>query len=163
MINLNLKKEIILHIFNLFGCFGSKYNTIQNLIDNQFLIDKKVAFENEGGEKQFSNIYAAYYKIDNSIINIMITDFNDEYVMIAKLDSYPMHALRISNDIDDNGTFCVNIENNRWVDCGTLLQAKLLAGFESISEIFSQWNKSDDYSEMYKTLIGFLNQQELKH
>src|SRR6266850_1193021 len=103
MINNKLQKEIISHIFNVFCIFKSKCNVIENILDEKY------------------------------IINIMVADIKEEieeFILIIKMDDLPFHALRLSKDTDDFGAFCLNIDDNKWINAGTAIQAKVLSGIE---------------------------------
>lgn len=165
--NNKLKKEIILNIFNIFGVFREKTNfssstLMEPLVGEKFLIDKKLAFENDDGTKKENNIFTAKTKIDQNIIKIMIADIIDdigEYAIIMQMDNFPSIAFRLSLDEDDFGTIAFLIDN-KWIEVGTSAQARILMGVENLSEIFCMWEKMSEYDEMYKILINFLNYVE---
>jgi hypothetical protein len=158
--NNNLKKEIINHIFNQFGLFQE--NQIYNLKDNKFLLDKKIIFEDDDKKVFESKIYASSVEIDKSNIKVIVADtsyIEKEYSVILRMDNFYPCGMRLSKDEDDFGTIMFQI-NNRWMQASTLLQSKILVGIESLSEIFLQWNKLNNYNEMYNILINFLNFSE---
>jgi hypothetical protein len=160
--NIVLKKEIIKHIFHIFGLLKTqdiRPGMIANLIGNEFLINKKVAFEIDG-KKYENNIWAATAELDKSIIKIMIADICSdvpEYIALIQMNTFPPCAVRISFDIDDFGSIYFGMENNNWVDASTLLQVKILIGIEELSGLPLEWKRFDNYMDMYKILIGFLN------
>jgi hypothetical protein len=161
MNNLKLKKEIISHIFHTVGIFttGNNAELISHILDKQFLLDKKLAFEIDD-EKYEKSIHAMYAKMETSEIKILAADTTNEireFTLIIQMDkSYPC-ALRLSEDVDDSGSISFCIENNKWIEAGTILQAKILMGVESLSGLFLNWKKINDYGDIYKSLVGFLN------
>lgn len=161
MINKILQKEIISHIVKLFGVFNEyKINIVENLIDNKFLLEKKLAFELDDGTKYQSQIWSACMKVENSQLNVMIADIKDniaEFALIIQMDTFPAYALRLSGDTEDFGDICVNIDDNKWIDVNTAMQAKFLSGIEGLTEILVEWKKTNNYEDLYKLLVGFLN------
>jgi hypothetical protein len=163
--NKHLKQEIILHIFDILGLFSFSFQKgfIEPIKSDKFLLDKKLLFELEDGDKHQRNVWASTSKIDNTHIKIIVADINDgtqEYVLIFQMDIFPPCAMRISKDDDDFGSCFFLIENNKWIEANILMQGKMLVGFESLSEIFSEWHKLDNHDEMYKLVINFLNFDE---
>lgn len=163
--NNSLKKEIILHIFKSIGLFNSDIiGFMEKLNNDKFLLNKKLAFETEDKKQVDNNIWAASAKIENSDIKIIIADITEdirEFTLILQMDNFVPCAMRISEEQDDFGSIFLNVEDNKWVSASTLLQAKSLVGFESLSGIYLQWSKLEKYMDMYKLLVGFLNFYEL--
>jgi hypothetical protein len=165
--NQRLKKEIILNIFNVMGVFRDKTNfsastLIEPLIEEKFLLDKKLSFEIEDGTKRENQVFAATTKIDGNMIKVMIADIIDEipeYAIIMQMDNFPSIAMRLSLEDDDYGTMTFHIEN-KWIEIGTSAQARVLMGIENLSEIFAAWERMIDYKDMYSVLISFLNYVE---
>lgn len=165
--NNRLKKEIILNCFNIIGLFLDKNNLgssslIEPLLDDKFLLDKKLAFEIEDGSKHENAIFAASTKIENNIIKVLIADIIDntpEYAVIIRMDNFPPIAMRLSTEDDDFGTLSFLIER-QWIEIDTLAQAKVLVGLEAIANMFCLWEKMTDYKEMYEIMIGFVNYVE---
>ena len=160
-----LKKEIILHIFKTFGIFstiGMQKGFIEPITNDKFLIDKKIVFETEDKKKHNQNIWAYSTKIETSVIKIMVIDITDdvaEFILTYQMDNFPPCALRLSADKDDFGSFNFLVED-KWIIANSLMQGKIFVGFESLSEIFAEWNKLSDYAELYKLTLGFLNYYE---
>jgi hypothetical protein len=162
--NLTLRKEIVLHIFRTLGIFAdpilNKLSMLEKLNDDKFLIDKKIAFETEDKKQIKNNLWAAKTKIEDSEIKIIIADITEdisEFALILQMDNFMPCAMRLSLEDDDYGSMYINVQDNKWIDTSSLIQAKILVGIESLSGIFSQWEKIDKYLDMYKLLIGFLN------
>lgn len=161
--NQQLKKEIIKHFFNSVGVFSDekiRNGLIDNLLSDKFLVDKKLAFETEDNKKYQNRIWSIASKIDNSVIKILIADTHDtipEYTIMFQMDTLPPYALRLSIAEDDLGSMYFNPEDNKWIDANTSVQARFLSGVESLNEIFVEWKKFDEYKDLYKSLIGFLN------
>ena len=161
--NLVLQKEILKHIFKKFGIF-IRENEIQlgfidNLLSEKFLIDKK--FEFEVGEEKFSNnIWAASTTTGSLKMKILIADIRediDEYTIIFQMDNLPAYASRLSIDETDSGSVFINAKENNWVEAPLSIQSKFLYGIEGLAGLPLQWNKLDDYKDIHKLLIQFLN------
>lgn len=162
--NLVLRKEIILHIFRTFGVFAdpaiSQLSMVEKLNINKFLIDKKIAFETEDKKQIKNDLWAAKTKIEESEIKIIIADITEdipEFALILQMDNFMPCAMRLSLEEGDFGSMYINIEDNKWIDASTVIQAKMLVGAESLLGLYIQWEKLDKYMDIYKTLIGFLN------
>lgn len=161
-----LKKEIISHIFKCVGIFNNENlqtNMFEKINKDKFLLDKKIAFEEENGKQKLNNLWAATAKIENSNIKIIIADITEdisEFSLILQMDTFFPCAMRLSQDKEDFGAMYVNIQDNKWINATTAIQAKMLVGFESLFEIFLQWQKPNDYMDMYKIIIDFLNYLE---
>jgi hypothetical protein len=159
-----LKREIILHIFKTVGVMADpelmRISMMDQLNSEKFLLDKKIAFETEEKKVKENNLWAATAKIENSSIKIIIADITEdifEFTLILQMDTFLPCAIRLSEDPEDFGSMYVNIQENKWIEATTSLQAKMLVGFESLTEIYLQWQKLDDYMDVYKSMIGFLN------
>jgi hypothetical protein len=159
-----LKREIILHILKSIGIFADpqmmKLSMMEKLNSNKFLLNKKLAFETEDEKTKESNLYCATAKIESSNIKIIIADISEdleEVALIIQMDIMNAYAIRLSADSDDFGSMYVNVNGEHWVAAPLIQQAKMLVGFESLLELFLVWEKLDDYKEMYKTMVGFLN------
>jgi len=161
--NKNLKREIVIHILKTVGVLADedimRISMMEKINDEKFLLDKKIAFEGDGKVKE-NNLWAACTKIDASNIKIMVADITEditEFALILQMDTFLPCAIRLSADQEDSGSMLVSIDNNRWVDATTHFQAKMLVGFEGLSETYLVWEKLDDYMDMYKSMVGFLN------
>lgn len=167
MINNNLQKEIVNHIFKSFAIFEKNQITMfSKLNDEQFLINKKIAFESEDGSVVEHKIYSYYTKLSGAEIKLIAADISEEYdefVIILKMDQNPACALRMSLDKDDLCSFYMNLDGSRWINPGTSLHARILMVFEALSEIPANWEKTADYNEMYKSLVCFLNFYETEN
>ena len=164
--NDHLKREIVKNIFNVVGVLrGNMYagsSLIAAINSNEFLIDKKLVFDNEDGERKGASIWAAIGKIDKNEIKLILTDIGDEveeFALIVKMDNYYSCALRLSLDEADFGSMFFHV-GDKWVAMGTSHQAKILVGVENLAEIFVLWEKMENWKDMYKELIGFLNFEE---
>jgi hypothetical protein len=166
--NLTLQREIVLHTFRLFGIFldqssVGRVRPISNLLSDQFLLPKKIAFEVDDKTKYRNNIWSAVTAIENFTIKIMVADITEEdiaeYAVIIQMNDLSPYGLRLSEDKEDSGTLRVSMKDH-WVDGGVLIQAKFLVGVESLTEILTEWKKIDDYKELYTKLIMFLNSEQ---
>jgi hypothetical protein len=162
--NYTLQKEILKHIFKRFGVFLNEKEVqtgfIDNLLDDKYLTDKKIGFETEDKKKFSNNIYAATATANTAKLKVLIADIHEdiaEYTIIFQMDNLPAYALRLSFDEDDVGSNFINIKNGSWVESSMSVQAKFLYGIEGLSEIVLQWDKLNDFRDMYQLLIHFLN------
>lgn len=160
--NLKLRHEIVLHIFKTLGVFSEDglHGMMEKLTSDKFLLDKKIAFESEEDKKKIeNNIYAFAGKIENSEIKMLLADITEdipEFALIVQMDNMMSSAMTLSTD-EESGSFYINFEDNKWAEAPLAVQAQLLIGFENLTGINIQWNKIDNYMDMYKTLVGFLN------
>lgn len=160
--NIQLKKEIINHIFNMFGLFNNNSVFVENIISDKFLLDKKISFINDDNKKYENKIYGISINIENSTINILLGDLKEdvkEYAMIVQMNDMSPHAIRLAEDIEDDGSVSLNLKGE-WIEAPSLVQAKLLVGIESLSEIIVPWKKIENYNDLYKYLLLFLNAEE---
>jgi|ERR1700722_4238510 len=161
--NLKLQKEIIHHILQKLGLFlagGVQPGFVANLIDNNYLTNKKIGFENEDNKKYENPIWAATTKLEPAKVKVLIADTHEdieEYTIIFQMDILPAYALRLSADDNDFGTLFVNVKDDKWIQASIAVQAKFLFGIEGLSEIPLTWERLDDFKDMYKLLIQFLN------
>lgn len=165
--NKTLRREIVLHMFKTAGVYADeelmRISMMEKLDSEKFLLDKKIAFESEEGKVKENSLWAATAKIETSEIRIIIADITEditEFALIVQMDTFQPCAIRLSADPDDTGSMLVNINDNRWIEASTQVQAKMLLGFESLSEIYLQWEKLDKYMDVYKSMVGFLNHYE---
>lgn len=160
--NETLKKEIIKHIFDLFGIEKQsfQFGSLVKMVDDSFLIDKKIAFRITDEDKKVEgNIYSIITNVSNSSIKIILADISEEYeefAFVLQMDDFSPCAIRLSSDEEDMGSVFFNIENN-WIAVGAAEQAKILIAVENICSIFPKWEKLKDYKIIYKYLINFLN------
>lgn len=167
--NNSLRREIILHIFKTIGIFADKdamqVSMMEQLNGDKFLLQKKLAFENGEGNRKENRLWSASAKIENASINVIIADITEdiqEFTLIVRMDNFFPCAMRLSKDDADFGSMFVNVDGNKWIEASTNIQAKMLVGFESLSEIYLQWNRNDVYMDMYKAMVGFLNFYEVE-
>jgi hypothetical protein len=165
--NLPLQREIISHIYKSLGVFVSdndfRPGFIESLVQDKFLLTKKLAFETEDKQKHKNDLWGSMATVGNSVIKVMVADISDidsEYAVLIQMDNFTPHALRLSKNETDFGTIVAGVGENDWANAGTLLQAKLLSGIESLAEFVVEWKKLDDFEFLYKKLIMFLNFQE---
>ena len=136
---------------------------IESLVQDKFLLAKKLAFETDDNTKHQNSMWSSSAKVGNSVIKVLIADISDdnkEFAVLIQMDNFAPHALKISDDEGDFGMISINIGEDQWVDAGTIVQAKLLSGIESLAEIVVEWKRNDEYSNLYKKMVMFLNFQE---
>jgi hypothetical protein len=164
--NLTLKREIIKNIFSIIGVFREQNymgsSLLSPLNSDELLLDKKLAFETEDGNKKRGGIWAATGKIEKNEIKMMLVDISEElpeFALIVRMDNFSACALRMSADEADFGSMLFRIEE-KWIDTSTSHQARILVGMENLTEIFLVLEKMNDYADMYKMMIDFLNFEE---
>jgi hypothetical protein len=169
MRNPKLTQEIIKHIFRSFGITFEKNNhiNIYNLLEPEFLLDKKLSFESEDGIKHHNNIWCASAKIEQSEMKVIVADLKEdknysEFALVIQMDVFPPFALRTSQNLiqidseeEDVGDINLNVEG-KWTDTNIFLQSKLLNGVEGLSELFLHWSKPKIDKEIYELLIDYL-------
>jgi len=155
---------IIKHIFNYFG-IGQKNSTLS--IDNpDFKLKKQVSIELENGEVINKNLWGVCGNVGNSKIKALFSDVTidetyPEFLLILQLDNLSVFALKLEQEIGK--AFFVH-ENDTWVELSNLMLAKLLFGIEQLNELIINYQVIDDYQNLYKYMISFLNYEEtLQH
>jgi len=156
--SIELKKEIVNYIFNLFGIFKN-----ESILD--YAVDKKLIFESEG--KSYHNaMWSGEITSEGSKIQFLAAELTEDIpdiVLIIWLEnSYP-YVLRMSKEEGDAGDFLVLTRdedvdiNNKWIEVPVINQAKVLIAVESIFDTFMGWNKNNNIDVVYSYLISFLN------
>lgn len=160
--NLSLRREIILNIFQTFGV-GVEPDHLRRLQDDLlspgFLLDRKIDFESETGKHQ-GHLWTASTKLeDGGLIKVIIADLSEEnfseYVLLIQLNDFLPFAVRLSSEPDDAGMIAFLAEK-KWVLASTLFQAKLLVATEALLDVLVFWDRLIDYQGMYHQLISFL-------
>ena len=161
MINLSLQKEIIKHIFFMFGIdLASSQNFKFGFIKNEMICDISLKIEEDEVICEKS-LWAGQLQVADSLIRCMIcslgTDDLNEFALIFKLNNNPLYGIKLSNDNSDNGIFNYQISPGKLVQCAIILQANVLVGVERISELTVFWTKPiDDINPLREEMISFL-------
>lgn len=158
--NIALQKEIVKHIFNQLGVLEQEHRAslIESLVENKFLLDKKMVFDAEDKKYQ-NNIWGGQAKIGDHTVKILIADIKediDEFAIMFQMDMLPIYALRLSADTEDTGSIYF-INDARWIAADIALQSKFLYGVESLASTLLDWKKLEVYMDLYKCTISFLN------
>ena len=154
--NIQLQREILLHVLHLFGGFSSPSPAHLK----QHKSEKKISFEVEG--KLFQNaIWSGEKEIDGEKVRFILADLSEEvpeFALIIRLNDFPPYLLNISMDNEDLGSFMVLFEN-KWIAAPTLLQAQVLVAVENLFDRYTPWNPLKDITSMYSILTNFLKSE----
>lgn len=165
-----LENEIAKHILYSFGVnplnkLKSQSKLLENLLSNKFILEKKMAFEDDNGNKIEKNMWSSQADIEGSKIKILIADISQdipEYIAAVKFDNSPLICIKFLYDVNDEfGIIVHNPLDNKWLEADTFSQAKILSGIEQLCGLFLTWSKNNDYVLLFKGLIGFLNFEEV--
>jgi len=150
-----LTLEIIKHIYKNLGLIDNLKH-YYSIIDNKFLLNKKISFLDENDNTIENNVWGIELTSNDEILKILVANCSitniPEYSVIISLNNIPPFALSL---IDDKyGTISYFV--NRWINSSIYLQANLLAGMEKLKDESMQWKKCNDFDDLYKKMIMFI-------
>lgn len=159
-----MNNTIIEHIFQYFGIGETNNQFLFTILDNKYLIDKKLSIELEDNKCLQQNVWALTGKINTSTIKVLAADISVdeeqiEYVLLLQLDELSIYALKLQKSPNISGTAYVN-SNKHWAELTNLLLAKLLVGIEQLNELFIDYKSMTNYQELYQYLIDYLQYDE---
>ena len=167
--NKALTRQLAEHIFHIMGIKKIQKNNhstfLQHIKNDQFLINKKIAFELEDGTVKNNSIWSCSTEIQKEKMQLLLCDVSDDapnsdFVLIFQFEKMPTHCVSISFDDQLNaGFFCLS--DKKWIELDILFQLKLTTGIEQINSVATIWKINEDYDELYQSAIGFLNYQEV--
>ena len=161
--NIDLRTEIVKHIFSNFGIIPSQYlNKIHSLINDNFMIKEKISFEDDFGKTLQNNIWGCQLSIDNQEVKVLLADCTQEdeileYYLLIHLKEAPAYCMYLNSN--NQSKLCYSVDSQLWMDCSIFLQSTFLAGMEQLKEIGFSWNKVSNYDLEYKSLIKFIKDQ----
>ena len=159
--NQNLKLEIVNHIFIRFGInFSANDYLKQGFIFDNMLCDLKVKVA-ESDVIVEKSLWTAQLQVADSLMRCMICDLSDdklnEYALVFRLDNLPLYGIRLSDDIEDFGTFKYQVSPSKWIPASTFLQATVLAGIEQLADLPTNWTSCTDHvGTLHESIIDFL-------
>lgn len=147
---MNLSKEIILKILNNFGVFSKK----SGIIDKQCKLPIQFIFEYDDSTEKY-DIWAGQLNInEKTVIKCLYSNFSNE--------NYIEHNLIIGSDtsyglqlLENESSFKI-LQNNKWINANTIMQAKVLIGSELILSHGLLWEKLSDYTTLYDNMLSFI-------
>lgn len=171
--NLDLRSEIVKHVFSSFGIVPSKFvdeSKSYSLLDDRFLLKEHIKFDSD----TTSYVWGCKLSAEQQELRVLVTDIpNDdliiEKVMLVQLKDNPCYGLYLSIDsttgesiLEENLIAC-SLDGEQWLECNTFLQSSFLTGMEQVKEIGLTWNKSSDHKEEFRKLVSFIEYHQLLH
>lgn len=174
--NGSLRREIILHIFDLFGINILEREVAGTVVfSDDTIIDKTLSFE-ENGNSYEGTVWAAQMELAPGHIRCIVSDTSigdavewtssqlsvqtNEFVLAFQMEGSAIYALRLSANPNDLGIFNHQVSDGVWIPASTYLQAMVLAGFEQMTSLPFVWVRCEAYTEIYNGLINFLQNGE---
>lgn len=167
--NLNLRAEIVRHIFANFGVIHSFYvsDKTQPLNSKKYLLSEKLSFEDEDNDVIQNKIWGCQLSADAQEIKILLADCTQEkdhpeYCLLVQLKNAPAYGIYLHLNESfghQTGSACMiaySLDSKAWMECSTFLQATFLGGMEQIRETGFAWNKIVNYQPQYQALINFI-------
>ena len=145
MLNNNLTKEIITHIYENIGLSNGGF-----ILSTDFLQDKTIDFEDYSGK-----LWACELNIDNAKIQLLaakLSDSKDDFCFISKVDKCPVYACYIHN----GASIIAFNQTNNWSICNFYFQGAYLSGMEQLKDVIKTWEKSQNIDEILSYLKSFI-------
>lgn len=166
--NLNLRRQIIQHIFAGLAVIPSSFINMassKSLMSQEFLLDDKLTFESDSGSVK-NKIWGCQISSEQQELKILLGDCSQEknvseFCLIVQLKDSPIYGVYLlvdeyEDDSEDEALLACSINGKNWLECNTYLQATFLAGMEQIKDLGLKWSKCSDYLEQYKTMVSFI-------
>lgn len=165
--NKELTSQIIKHIFAGLAIIPSNFtdlNKTKSLKSKEFLLKETIDFDT-ANESLKNHIWGCQLSVDKQEIKILLgncsSSDSEEYALLIQLKDSPSYGCYLMvNDLNKSLIAC-SIDNKKWLQCNTYLQATFLAGMENIKEIGLVWNKCINYTENYQSLQSFIKYYNL--
>jgi hypothetical protein len=169
--NRQLTEEIIYHILSSIGVLPAafiKQDTLQSLIDKQFLLSEKITFQSETGESIVKNVYGCQMSVtDSKEFKMLLADCTQEadlpeYCLLVQLKDSPVFGLYLlfnhlaENPPDSEAMIAVSSDGKHWMPCSMYLQATFLAGMEQLKDLAFGWGKCTSYQDLYQQMLSFI-------
>lgn len=152
-----LTLEIVKHVYGNLGLFDKK-NKFHSIIEDKFLLNKKISLLDEFEQTIENKIWAAQLtftdkKIRLMVANCSVTD-SPEYALIISLDDSPSFGCFLN----DEGTEAMisYFINHHWMKSSVQLQANFLSGMEQLKDTHGEWIKCKYYEDLYSSLTLFI-------
>lgn len=166
--NLNLRAEIVRHVFANFGVIYSPYisEKTQPLNSKKYLLSEKLSFEDDDGVLQ-NKVWGCQLSVDTQEIKILLADCTQEkdypeYCLLVQLKNAPAYGIYLhfnesfGHQSDSSCMIAYSLDSESWMESSTFLQATFLGGMEQIRETGFAWNKISNYQPQYQALISFI-------
>lgn len=167
--NLNLRAEIIRHVFANFGIIHSEYvsNKTRSLMSKEYLLPEKLSFDDDDGNVRENKVWGCQLSADAQEVKVLLADCTQEkdfpeYCLLIQLKNAPSYGLYLVFNESfgpQTGSACLlaySLNSNLWAICNTFLQATFLGGMEQIKDTGLAWNKITNYQSQYQDLISFI-------
>lgn len=167
--NLNLRAEIVKHVFANFGVIPSQFvnDKSRSLLNKEYLLPEKLSFEDDNDIITENKIWGCQLSADIQEIKILLADCTQEenapeYCLLIQLKDAPAYGIYLTfNESfgDQVGSACMiaySLDSKSWMECSTFLQATFLSGMEQIRETGFAWNKASNYQPQYQALVSFI-------
>ena len=169
--NQKLTEQIAYHILANLGVLPADFvnkEVTKPIMDKQFLLNEKLAFEGENGSTIRKNIYGCQVNVaDNKELKMMLADCTQdkdypEFCLLVQLKDAPAFGLYLiatqfaEERVDPEVLIAVSTDNNYWMPCSTYLQATYLAGMEQVRDVGFGWVKVNNYEKLYQQLLSFV-------
>lgn len=167
--NLNLRAEIVKHIFANFGVIPSNHvsEKTQSLISKDYLLSEKLSFEDDDNIISENKIWGCQLSADIQEIKILLADCTQEenapeYCLLVQLKNAPAYGIYLTFNesfgpqTDSACMIAYSLDLKLWMECSTFLQATFLSGMEQIRETGFAWSKVINYQPQYQALISFI-------
>ncbi len=135
---------------------------VAGISSKEFLLDETLTLTDEDKHITTHKIYCGTFKIEKplTIIRSIVADLSDgdendhipEYIMLWRMDQYPIYAIRLAFDTTDNGLF-LNCTDDEWYEVDVYNKALALAGMERIADVGVLWAPCNKYDDLYKGLL----------
>lgn len=160
-LKLEILKKLFYHLGLPLDAAESRHTFVLN-DDN--LTDTKLALDVEG-ETTSNPVWAAELPFQDGRARVIVSDLSDEdfreFAVAFQFQDLPQYGVRLSSDPEDPGDIRVRTTDGQWIPATTLLQASILAGFEQLSAFSPLWAKCKEYSDLYESMIEFLQGEEV--
>lgn len=164
-----LTEQIIYHVLSNLGVLSSFSDSMQKIINKQFLLSDKLSFETEDGIKINGLIFGCQIATsDGKQLKILVGDCTQnklfpEYCLLIHLQDSPAYGAYLifddtlkKPDLCSEALIAFTINNKTWTPCNTYLEATFLAGMERLRDLNLGWKICHSYEDQYKMLISFL-------
>lgn len=138
---MELLKQIIIHILNNFGLLNSNLKSLKEFkLDNDLFFDKENHFP----------LYGCKISDEQTSMNVLCSELDEnEYCLLVEVPGNNIYAIYYSND-----EYLMNFYKGSWIECGTYLQAILLAGLEMSKNIGLPWVKFESNVLIMKDFLN---------
>lgn len=163
-----LLEEIVKHVFANLAIIPSDFinsDKTTSLMSKQFLLNKKIKFDLDDDNVIENDIWGCQISANDNELKLLLADCSQdknihEYCLIVQLANAPAYALYFVDiypkSKSDESMIACSVKKVGWMECSTYLQATFLAGMEQLKDLALKWNKCQDYSELYNTLLSFI-------